>query len=122
MSYDDNPITRSIIGAAINVHSQLGPGFLESIYRNAMNIELSKFGFDVKTEHAVKVLYDGQEVGLHRIDLFVNDDVVVELKTVEEISKAHYAQTRSYMHAIGTRLGLLINFSGSKADWRRVDP
>lgn len=121
MDYDEDPRIRGIIAGIIAVHKQLGPGFLESVYRNALCLELGKRGFDVKAEHEIEVYYDGEIVGKHRLDLFVDNEIILELKTVEQLGKAHYAQTRSYARAAGKQFGMLVNFSGVKADYRRVD-
>ena len=93
--FENDALTRAIIDAIIRVHRQLGPGFLESIYRNALAIELGKQGLQFEPEKEVIVRYDAEPVGRHRLDLVVEGAVVVELKTVEDLSKAHYAQIRS---------------------------
>ncbi len=117
----ENGLTERIIGCIITVHKTLGPGFLETIYRRAMAIELMKAGLRVESERDVVVLYDGQEVGRHRLDLVVEGEIGVELKAIEALSKAHYPQLRSYLKATGLHLGLLVNFSAPIADFRRVD-
>lgn len=113
-------ITRAVIGCAIRVHGALGSGFLERIYRRALVVELSASGLWFEREREVRVLYRGIEVGLHRLDLVVEKQVVVELKTVSALASVHYAQVRSYLRAMRLETGLLINFTGSKADFRRV--
>jgi GxxExxY protein len=113
-------VTRDIIAAIIEVHRVLGPGFLEGIYRRALVLELRKQGLNVGTEVEVEILYDGVIVGQHRLDLLVEDMVVVELKTVEALSRAHYAQVRSYLKATGKPIALLVNFAGDRADYRRI--
>jgi GxxExxY protein len=99
----------------------LGPGFVESIYHRALVIELRKRGLTVEHEVEVEIEYDRQMVGRHRLDLVVDRRVILELKTVEELSKAHYAQVRSYLRATGLPVALLINFSKEKADYRRIE-
>ncbi len=121
MSFEGDPATDGIISAIISVHRKLGPGFLESVYRRALVYELRKRGHRVDEEYDVTVYYDTEPVGVHRLDLFVDERVVVELKAVEKLIGVHYAQTRSYMKAVGTDIGLLVNFSGTKADYRRVE-
>ncbi len=121
MAMQSEDLTERIIGCIVTVHKTLGPGFLESIYRRALAIELREAGLAVATEHDVVVLYDGQEVGRHRLDLVVEGEIAVELKAIEQLSKAHYAQLRSYLKATGLHLGLLVNFAGPIADFRRVD-
>jgi len=117
----DDPVTGTIIECIIEVHRTLGPGFLESVYRNALEIELKRHKLQVDREKDLTILYDGEIVGRHRLDLVVENTVVIELKTVETLSKAHYAQIRSYLAASGMKLGLLVNFSAFKADFRRVN-
>ena len=99
MKYVDEELTGKIIECIIAVHQELGPGFLESIYRRALLIEMRKQGLAAETEKEVIIYYDGQEVGRHRLDILAEERVVVELKTVESLSKAHYAQVRSYLKA-----------------------
>ncbi|HZB90753.1 MAG TPA: GxxExxY protein [Stellaceae bacterium] len=113
-------LTYSIIEAIIRVHTVLGPGFVEAIYHRALVIELRKRALAVEHEVEVAIEYDGQMVGRHRLDLIVDRRVIVELKTVEELSKAHYAQVRSYLRATGLPVALLVNFSKEKADYRRI--
>lgn len=114
-------LTEQIIEGIIAVHAELGPGFLESIYRNALQIELRSQGLKIEHEKEVRVFYRHTEVGIHRLDLLVEGKVIVELKTVEGLSRAHYAQLRSYLKAVGCSTGLLVNFAGDKADYRRVE-
>jgi GxxExxY protein len=113
-------LTERIIGCVIEVHRALGPGFLEIIYHRALAIELHHNGLMVDCEREVRIWYRGREVGRHRLDMLVEDTVVVELKTVESLGRAHYAQLRSYLRATGLATGLLVNFSADKADFRRM--
>jgi len=121
VEYADEGLTGKIIECIIAVHQELGPGFLESIYRRALLIEMRKKDLPAETEKEVIIYYDGEEVGRHRLDILVENRVVVELKTVESLSKAHYAQVRPYLKATGLELGILVNFAGEKADFRRVE-
>lgn len=111
-----------MIRCIILVHQTLGPGFLESIYRRALIIELRKQHLATEAEKEVVVFYDGHEVGKHRLDLLVEGQLILELKTVESLSKAHYAQVRSYLRATRLDLALLVNFANDRADFRRVKP
>jgi GxxExxY protein len=120
--FKSDALTESIIGGIIRVHSTLGPGFVESIYRRALLLDLSRAGLGVEPEREVDVFYLGERVGWHRMDLIVERKVVVELKTVEKLALAHYAQLRSCLKASGLDVGLLVNFSGARADYRRVHP
>lgn len=105
----------------IEVHKQLGPGFLESVYRRATSIELASNEIPFQSEHPIRLEYKGNKVGLHRLDLFVANELVVELKTVEVIHKKHYAQVRSYLKAAKKSVGLLVNFADFELDARRVE-
>jgi GxxExxY protein len=103
------------------VHKALGPGFLEIIYLNALLIELKKLGLLCESEKEIRILYEGNLVGMHKIDLLVEGEIIVELKAVEDLNKKHYAQIRSYFKALNKPLGLLVNFSGYKLDARRIE-
>jgi len=106
-----NQITRQIIGAAMRVHTALGPGLLESAYRACLIHELRKQGFKVASEVGLPVIYLGEKIDLgYRIDLIVADCVIVEIKCVEAINAVHKAQLLSYMRLSGRQIGLLINF------------
>jgi GxxExxY protein len=106
-----NNITFSIIGKGILLHSKLGPGLLESVYRICLVYELRKAGHKVAVEQVVPVFYDGLEMsGGYRLDLLVDDAVIVEIKTVERILPVHEAQLLSYLKLLDKRVGLLINF------------
>jgi GxxExxY protein len=118
--YEEKELTAAIIQAIIKVHRVLGPGFLESVYRNALILELRR-DLEVEHEKPITIYYEGEEVGLHRLDIVVENKVIVELKTVEELSKAHYAQVRSYLRATGIDVAILVNFATEKADFRRIE-
>jgi GxxExxY protein len=93
-----NEISHEVIKAALKVHSALGPGLLESAYRGCLAHELRKAGFKMETEVLLPVVYDGVKLDFgYRIDMLVSDLVIVELKSVKEISRVHVAQTLSYM-------------------------
>ena len=121
MDYQEDKLTEAIIQCIIKVHQTLGPGFLESVYRRALLVEIKQRNLPVETEKEIVVYYEGVEVGRHRLDILVDSKVIVELKTVDDLSKAHYAQVRSYLKATGLRLALLVNFSKEKADFRRIE-
>ena len=113
-------LTDKIIGCAIEVHKKLGPGFLESIYENALIIELQKRNLKVERQRDVVIEYDGVEVGRHRLDLIVDDTIVVELKAVKNIEDVHFAIVKSYLKALGKEHGLIINFSKKVVEVKRV--
>jgi len=102
------------------VHNILGPGFAEQIYQRALAIELKKKGLRFATEAEIVITYERQPIGRHRLDFLIEDKVIVELKTVEDLGKAHYAQVRSYLRATGLDVALLVNFSKERADYHRV--
>jgi GxxExxY protein len=107
-----NQITYEIIGAAYKVHSELGPGLLESTYEVCLEYELLKRGFKVERQKPLPVVYDGIHLDAgYRIDLLVEDAVVVELKAVEEVAPVHQAQIMTYLKLSGRKLGLLMNFN-----------
>jgi GxxExxY protein len=111
LSDDEELVAGEIIAAALKVHRELGPGFLETIYRRAMIVELRRRAISHETEVAVEVRYEGELLGTHRIDLVVQGLVVVELKSVESLDPVHRKQVVSYLKATKLRLGLLINFN-----------
>jgi len=113
MNMDKNVLTSKIIGAAIAVHKEIGPGLLESVYQRCMVLELVDAGLKVEVEVPVPVCYKGQNVSDEalRIDLMVEGDVIVELKSVEEIKPIHKKQLLTYLRLTGRSVGLLINFN-----------
>jgi GxxExxY protein len=117
VEYED--ITHKIIGAAYQVFNQLGFGFLESVYKKAMLIELSKDEVKVEPEKPLKVYYDSQLVGEFYVDLLINSDIIVELKSVENLTKAHEVQLVNYLNGLQKDIGLLINFGPSGVDVKR---
>jgi GxxExxY protein len=119
-AYRADLLTDRIIGCIIAVHQALGPGFPESFYQRALVVELPRHGLGFETEKPYAVYYHGHEVGRHRIDLLVEGRVIVELKTVANLSRAHYAQVRSYLKATGVEVALLVNCDAARADIRRV--
>ena len=106
-----------VIGAAMNVHSTLGSGFLESVYQNALILELRKSGF--KAERPITVQYDGQIVGAFTADLLVNDSLIVELKASQSLAKAHEVQLVNYLVATGIDEGLLVNFGAERLEYKK---
>jgi GxxExxY protein len=113
-------LSSRIIGAAIEVHRELGPGFLESIYEEALKIELSKQSMCYDSQKEIKIEYLGVEIGMHRLDLLVEKKIIVELKAVKELTDIHFAQLRSYLKAADLKVGLLLNFAQPTLEIRRV--
>ena len=113
-------LSKKIIGAAIKVHRELGPGFLESIYEEALKVEFSEQGLHFDSQKEIKIEYLGVEVGTHRLDLIVENEIIVELKAVKELGDIHIVQLRSYLKATGLKVGLLLNFSKPTLEVKRV--
>jgi GxxExxY protein len=120
MALEHEALTERIIGAAIEVHRRLGPGFLESVYEKALIIELKKRRMAVQDQMEVIIAYDGQEVGSHRLDLFVEDTIVVELKAIKNLEDTHFAVVRSQLRAVDRQHGLLLNFAKTTLEPKRV--
>lgn len=108
----ENEISYKVIGAAIDIHKCIGPGLLESAYENALGYDLKEMGFEVRQQIPMPFVYKGvnQEVG-YRIDLLVNNKLIIEVKAVEILAPVHYAQLLTYLKLSGLKLGLLINFN-----------
>jgi GxxExxY protein len=104
-------LTRAVIGAAIEVHKGLGPGYLESVYEAALCTELEFRDIAFVNQHSVTVLYKGRYVGEGGLDILVENRLIVELKAVEALLPVHTAQVMSYLKALNLHLGLLINFN-----------
>jgi GxxExxY protein len=115
-----NEITEAIIGCAYTVGNTLGPGFLEKVYENALAHELRKSWLDVKLQHPIKVEYDGVVVGEYFADLLVENQVIIELKTVNQFNTAHMAQALNYLKATNLKICLLINFGKPKIQIKRI--
>lgn len=109
---NENEISYQIIGAAMELHKTLGPGLLESVYENALAYDLKELGFDVKTQVPMPLVYKEvkQDVG-YRIDILVNNTVIIEIKSVETLAPVHFAQTLTYLKLSEKKLALLINFN-----------
>jgi GxxExxY protein len=110
----ENDISYAIRGAAFKVHTSLGPGLLESVYETALAYELAKDGFNVKTQIGVPMMYADikMDVGF-RLDIIVNDLVIIEVKSVESLMDVHHKQLLTYLKLSNKKLGLLINFNSS---------
>jgi GxxExxY protein len=113
-------ITEKIIGAAFEVHSTLGYGFLEKVYQKALMVELELQGFQVAWEPQIMVLYKGVNVGHYEADLLVDGKVIVEVKVAKEYNPADEAQLLNELKATGIKVGLLINFGRAKVGFKRM--
>ena len=113
-------LTERAIGAAVRVHRELGPGFLESIYEEALAIELKSLRIQFERQKPVPIFYRGQPVGEHRVDLLVESQLIVELKAISTLENVHFAILRSYLKALGLRDALLLNFASTRLVMKRV--
>jgi len=113
-------VTDKIIGAAFEVYGELGYGFLESVYQKAMQVELQQSGLKAEIECPIKVKYRTVIVGEFRADLFVNDVVMVELKTAKNYNAENEPQLLNELKATGIKVGLLINFGRTKVEFKRM--
>jgi GxxExxY protein len=118
MQYED--ITHKIIGAAMKVHSALGNGFPEVIYQKALDIEMKKQSLSFSREMEMDIFYDGIVIGKRRVDFFVEEKIMVELKAVSILDDMHLAQAMNYLEAYNLPVGLLINFGGRSLGYKRV--
>ena len=115
----DQQLTEQIIGCAMKVHSALGPGFLESVYRMALAHELREPGLDVECEKPIRVKYDGVIVGDFSADMLVEGRVILELKANQALAPANEVQLVNYLTATGIEVGLLLNFGAERLEFKR---
>lgn len=117
---NSNSLTEQIIGCAFTVGNNLGYGFLEKVYENALIHELRKNGIPALNQQAIVVYYDGVVVGEYYVDILVKNEIVVELKTAKAIDSSHVAQCLNYLKATNKKIGLLINFGPSRVEIKRL--
>jgi GxxExxY protein len=121
----ENDISYLIRGAIFKVYNNLGPGLLESAYSHALVYELSKHGLDVKKEVALPLIYEDQKLDVgYRIDILVNDLVIIEIKSIENLMEVHHKQVITYLKLSNKKLGILVNFNTSdlnKSIFRKVN-
>jgi GxxExxY protein len=120
MSFQFEPLSGRIIEAAIAVHRELGPDYIESIYHKSLRVALEKRSIPFVSQKEVRIHYEGVEVGVHFLDLLVDGEIVVELKAVKAFEDTHFAQVKSYLKATGLRVGLLMNFNATTLTVKRV--
>lgn len=113
-------LTDSILGAAIRVHTELGPGYLEGFYEEALAIELTASNISFERQKPVSIFYRKRAIGEHRLDLLVGGKVIVELKAISALDDIHFVILRSYLKATGLNDGLLLNFATAKLTIKRV--
>ena len=108
----ENEISNKLIGIAIELHRKLGPGLLESAYENALAYDLRESGLNVKQQYSMPFIYKEVKLDVgYRLDLLINNKVIIEIKSVEALAPVHYAQLLTYLKLSDLRLGLLINFN-----------
>jgi len=112
-------LTEKIIACAYRVYNKMGSGFVESVYEKCLVIELLKAGLLIESQKAINVFYDGENVGEFIADIIVHDTVILELKAVKQLAKAHEVQLVNYLTATGKPVGLLINFGEDKVEIKR---
>lgn len=115
-----NDITHRIIGCAMKVHNTLGNGFPEVIYQRALEIEMTSCGLNFEKEKDMPILYEGHKIGSRRVDFFVEDRIMLEIKAFEKIENVHKNQAINYLEVYNIADGLLINFGGSSLDFKRL--
>ena len=113
-------LAHAIVKAARAVHSELGPGFIESIYARALVVELKNRGLQVEREKVIKIWYGSNLVGKHHLDLVVGEAAIVELKATHGIIKVHMVQMKSYLHATDYAVGLILNFGMPELEYELV--
>ena len=118
--YKYSEITRKIIGSAMEVHRALGNGFQEIIYQRSLSIEMELHKLSFSREHEMDIFYKGTKVGNRRVDFFVEECIMVEIKAIVQLEKVHLAQAINYLEAYHMEVGLLINFGSSSLEFKRV--
>jgi|SRR5690606_7270074 len=115
-----NELTHKVIGAAMEVHKQLGNGFQEVVYQRALSIEMNLQGIAHEREKEMLLLYKGYDVGTRRVDFFVDDTIMVEIKALIQLEDVHLAQAKNYLEAYHLQIGLLINFGAKSLEFKRI--
>jgi GxxExxY protein len=113
-------ITEKVIGAAMKVHAALGNGFQEVIYQRALEIELHEMSVGFDREFEMPIYYKGNKIGERRVDFFVEQKIMVELKALVALEPVHLAQAKNYLEAYNVEVGLLINFGAKSLDFKRL--
>jgi GxxExxY protein len=120
MGHEFEPLSGKIIEVAIQVHKALGPGFLEGVYEKALGVALTHRNIRWVNQREIVIVFEGVEVGVHRLDLLVEEQIVVELKAVKTREDIHFVQLKSYLKATGLHVGLLLNFNSPTLVIKRV--
>ena len=120
-NYKYKEITEKIIGSAMKVHAALGNGFQEVIYQRALEIEMKDAGLNFAREFSMPVFYKNQQIGERRVDFFVEEKIMVELKAIIQLENVHLAQAKNYLEAYNIQVGLLINFGSTSLQFKRLE-
>jgi GxxExxY protein len=120
MGHQFEELSSAILEAAVAVHKTLGPGFLESVYQKALAVALRHRNIAFSEQKEVHIFFEGEDVGLHKLDLLVADEVIIELKAIKAFEDIHFAQVRSYLKATGLHVGLLLNFNAPTLAIKRI--
>ena len=118
--YKYQELTHAIIGAAMEVHRHLGNGFQEVIYQRALAIELSLRNIEFEREKEIPLFYKGNDIGTRRVDFFIEEKIMLEIKAVIQLDDVHLAQAINYLEAYCMEIGLLINFGNTSLQFKRV--
>ncbi|HNR15631.1 MAG TPA: GxxExxY protein [Chitinophagaceae bacterium] len=119
--YKYKEITEKIIGSAMRVHAVLGNGFQEVIYQRALELEMEEAGLRFTRELSMPIYYKGRNIGERRVDFFVEEKIMVELKAIIQLEKVHLAQAKNYLEAYNVQVGLLINFGNISLEFKRLE-
>ena len=119
--YKFKEITEKLIGAAMKVHAALGNGFQEVIYQRALEIEMEEYGLKFVKEFEMPIYYKDRKVGVRRVDFFVENKIMVELKAVIQLENVHLAQAKNYLEASNMQVGLLLNFGSISLQIKRLE-
>jgi GxxExxY protein len=121
IEYKFKEITEKIIGSSMKVHAALGNGFQEVIYQRALEIEMEESGLRFVREFNMPIFYKGRNIGERRVDFFVEEKIMVELKAIIQLEKVHLAQAKNYLEAYNVQVGLLINFGSISLEFKRLE-
>ncbi len=119
--YKYKEITEKIIGAAMKVHAALGNGFQEVIYQRALEIEMEESGLKFARELSMPVYYKSRQIGERRVDFFVEEKIMVEIKAIIQLENVHLAQGKNYLEAYNMQVGLLLNFGSISLQFKRLE-
>jgi len=113
-------LSYKIVGCGMEVHSKLGPGFLEKVYENSLMVLFRREGIEAKQQTPIKVIFEGEIVGVYCADILVDEKIILELKTVDKIVDVHRAQILHYLRATGIKLGMILNFGSKNFEYERL--